>query len=241
MNYSALISQSAVKYAKALEIDFDVLRLPSDERLDTPVSSHADMNVFIVGNTAVLSRLYAEMYPEIGNYLRTACGLDVILSDGERKREYPFDVMLNVLVCGNTAFSLEKYTCDEIKKLLFKEGINHVNVRQGYAACSTLTFGNSIITSDRSILNAGKKAGLDCLEITPGGITLPGYAEGFIGGASGVCGDTVYFTGNVRLHPDGEKILRFIEKGGFNVINLSNEMLCDVGGIRFLKKVRSQK
>lgn len=241
MKYTALISQSADNYARILEEDFDVLRLPCDMRLDTPVASHADMNVFTVGKTAVLSRLYAETHPWIAEHLRDSCGLDVILSDGERKREYPFDVMLNVLVCANTAFSFEKYTCDEIKKLLFKEGIHHVNVRQGYSACSTLAFGNSIITSDRSILSAARKAGADCLKISPGGITLPGYSEGFIGGASGVCGDTVYFTGDVRLHKDGEKILRFIEKGGFKVKNLSNEILCDVGGIKFLKNVRSQK
>lgn len=241
MKYTALISQSADNYARILEEDFDVLRLPCDMRLDTPVASHADMNVFILGNTAVLSRLYAETNPQIVNHLRDVCGFDVILSDGERKREYPFDVMLNVLVCANTAFSFEKYTCDEIKKLLFKEGIDHVNVRQGYSACSTLAFGNSIITADNTILRAARKAGADCLEITPGGITLPGYSEGFIGGASGVCGNKIYFTGNVRSHPDGEKILRFIEKGGFEAVSLSEGELIDVGGIKFVKNLTPQR
>lgn len=241
MKYTALISQEADVYARELEHNFDVLRLPYDDRLDVPVASHADMNVFLFGEYAVLSRGYVEKYPYVADHLREVCGLKILFSDGERSREYPNDVMLNVLVCGNTAFSLEKYTCREVKELLLRGHINLINVRQGYAACSTLAFGNRLITADRSILRTAVDAGIEVLDISQGGISLPGYNEGFIGGASGVCENTVYFTGDVKLHPDGEKILRFIQKGGFEVVCLSRGELCDVGGIKFIRNVKSRK
>jgi len=241
MEYTALISYEAEVYAKALEHDFDVLRLPSDDRLDIPVASHADMNVFLFGESAILSSRYAERFPYVADHLREVCSLKVLLSEREISREYPNDVMLNVLICGNTAFSLEKYTCSEVKEVLLRERIKLINIRQGYAACNALAFGNRLITADRSILKAAVDAGIEVLEISRGGISLPGYNEGFIGGASGVCGNTVFFTGNVKLHPDGEKILRFVQKGGFEVVCLSSGELYDVGGIKFIKNVRSRK
>lgn len=239
--YTALIAHTAEKYLSLLGKDFDVLPLPSDTRLDVPVAAHTDMNLFVLGNTVVLSKDYAETNPFIVSYLKEVCALDTILSDGERRREYPYDVMLNVLVSGNVCFSLKEHTADEVKELITRNNMLHVNVKQGYAACSALAFGTSIITADRSIQRATEALGIECLLISGGGIRLDGYSEGFIGGSSGVCGNKIYFTGNVKLHPDGEKILRFVEKGGFEAVSLSEDILTDVGGIRFLKNIRSLK
>ncbi|MBR6808443.1 MAG: hypothetical protein IKM46_08730 [Clostridia bacterium] len=237
--YTAIVSHSAEKFASRLQEEFEVLFLPPDKKLDTPVSSHADMNVFILGRKTVISRAYGEENPWLIERLRENCALDVILSDGERGGKYPYDIMLNVLVCDKVCFSLKKYTCREIIELIDENNMRHINVKQGYAACSSLAFGKYIVTSDTGIHKAAESAGIESLLISSGAITLEGYSEGFIGGASGVCGNKIYFAGDVLTHPDGEKILRFIEKGGFEAVSLSEDGLTDVGGIKFLKNITS--
>ena len=241
MRYTALISNAADEYINALQKEFSILRIPPDCRLDLPVSSHADMNIFVLNESAVLSCDYITKYPYIKHYLENECGVKVILSDGERRKEYPYDIMLNVLVCDDICFSLEKHTCNEIKELIKLHGFRYKNIRQGYAACSSLSFGKCIISADASVINAAESVGIKCLKISSGGIHLEGYNEGFIGGASGVCENTVYFTGNVKKHPDGEKILRFIETEGFNINCLSDGELYDIGGIKFVKNITSQQ
>ena len=56
-----------------------------------------------------------------------------------------------------------------------------------------------------------------------------------IGGASGVCGNKIYFLGNIDLHPDGQKIREYVSTHGYDVVCLSDEQLSDFGGIKFVK------
>jgi hypothetical protein len=67
--------------------------------------------------------------------------------------------------------------------------------------------------------------------INDGGISLPPHQYGFIGGASGVVGNRVYFFGNLDLHPDAKIIGEAITSEGFIPVSLSDEELSDFGGI----------
>ena len=84
--------------------------------------------------------------------------------------------------------------------------------------------------SFNAITTFTKINGIKVSLIRPGFITLPPHEYGFIGGASGVYEKTVYFFGDVRLHPDFDKIKKAIEEEGFDWISLSDEPLADVGG-----------
>jgi hypothetical protein len=84
------------------------------------------------------------------------------------------------------------------------------------------------------IANKLRNLGVNVLLIEPGHISLPPYEYGFIGGASGVCGDKVYFLGNIKLHPDGERMEKFIRDAGLIPVNLSDEPLVDLGGLMFI-------
>ena len=231
--YTAVVSEKACEYIKALTEHFNVIALPPDTSLDDPVSCHADMIMFSVGDTAVLPRRYVEVYPDTVSLFRTRCGLRIIEDNSPRGKQYPHDVSLNVLLCGGYAFSLKKHTSGKVAEILSEKDIKHVNVRQGYSACSSLSIEGGIITADPSIASAAESVGLDVLKITPGYIRLDGYSEGFIGGASGVCGKTVYFLGNIMTHPDKENIRGFLETHGYDMICLGNGELEDFGGIRF--------
>ncbi len=93
----------------------------------------------------------------------------------------------------------------------------------------------NIITPDESIKEAWEDKGGRALFIRPGRVKLPGYKSGFIGGASGVYKDKVFFAGSLKYHPDGDLIKDFIKESGRNVIELYDGPLHDVGSIYFFE------
>ena len=58
---------------------------------------------------------------------------------------------------------------------------------------------------------------------------------GFIGGACGYCDGSLYFSGDLRHHPDGDRIESFCKGLGVDAVSLSDEPLKDVGSIFFFK------
>ena len=110
-------------------------------------------------------------------------------------------------------------------------------VRQGYCACAAAACADgALITSDSGIASAASRAGIPCLIIRKGHISLPGYGgwdEGFIGGASGLFGDRLFFSGDPLSHPDGEAIYDFCREHKTKPVPLTGGKLFDGGGILF--------
>ncbi len=235
MKYTAVLSKEAKEGAAILSGGFDTVLLPADDEIARPVSCHADMILCVLKNVAVMPLAYVKKNRDIAERISSLTGLRVISDPSPRGKVYPNDVLLNVLVTDAAAFSNRAYTSPCITELLLDYGIRHVNVKQGYAACSSLSFGNALITADRGMASAAEAEGIDVLLISREGIALPGYNEGFIGGASGVCEREVYFLGNIECHPDGGKIRAFIKKHGFECVSLYDGPLCDYGGIKFIE------
>ena len=146
---------------------------------------------------------------------------------------YPYDVSLNQAVLDKTIIGRKDSCAQSILKYAEINKYNYTSIKQGYAKCSTLILGKTaIISADHGIISIANKLGFNTLLIENGSkeIKLDGYEYGFIGGASTVFENTVYFFGNIDLHSQGKKITQFCNENGFNVISLEKEMLCDIGG-----------
>lgn len=112
-----------------------------------------------------------------------------------------------------------------------------ISVKQGYTRCSLLPLpGNRFITSDKGIDKKLQAERLEVFYYPPDDILLPGLRHGFIGGCAGVLSNQVFFTGR----PADEKLRRcmeaFIEKGGLQVVYLSEGPLLDAGSLLFLEE-----
>ena len=212
---------------------FEVTLLPPDPCLAAPVASHADMLLFRIGNAVFIHEKYAEVAGETVTRLRER-GMTVITASGPRGEKYPFDVGLNCAVLGGALLCRKDSAAPEILSFCEARGVPAVNVRQGYAACSSLFFGNSAVTADPSVAVAAESLGAEVLRIRPGHIALSGYDTGFIGGASGVRGREIYFFGDVDAHPDGEKIRDFAAERGMECVCLGDGPLTDLGGMMVL-------
>ena len=231
MKYAVLSSKAPQKCIDKLNyLGYTVLLLPSFERLSHPVDTHADMLFFSYNNYIVTHSEYYQEATDIFDKLSLECDIKLVLSDDDIDALYPRDIVFNAIMLDGKLYSNTPYTSKAILELC--KGT--VKVAQGYAACSTLALGDKcVITADRSLAREYEKNGIEVKLISNGSITLPPYDCGFIGGASGVDGDTVYFCGDIDTHKDSDVIKAAIEQNGMKYTSLSDEPLSDVGGIKF--------
>ena len=209
------VSTACKDTLKKLNIPFSVMK---DNRfLPHPINSHPDMSaVFVCG------KLFSA--GEMATFFSCA-------DTGEDfGKEYPNDILFNGFTLGKKLFCNKKGFSGTVIDFAVQNGFEVVNVKQGYAKCSTLLLGEvGAITADKDIKKAVEPF-CKVLKIEAGDVLLPPYDFGFIGGASFVLGKTVYFFGDISHHRNSNEILNFISELDFNAVSLSDEPLTDCGG-----------
>ena len=234
MKKTAVCSETLPESAKRELSRFvdGIVLLPPHPALPEPVAAHADMLFCTVDKTVFFDKIYTETYPDVVEAVRAAGGFG-LMTVPPLGGEYPNDISLNVIVAEGFAVCRRDSVSSEVLSHLVGSGRRVIDVNQGYASCSCLCFRGLVVTADRGIAN-GLSGVCDVLTICPGGISLPPYDTGFIGGASGVDGDKVLFVGDVTAHPDGERMVSALESRGAKCASLGGGELSDVGGIKFI-------
>ena len=207
---------------RTLKDRYDIRLLAPCSRLDAPVRSHADMLVGMEGGRIIVTRSYFDENKSL------FCGLDPVVTDEEHGGRYPCDVLLNFIDTKTAVIGYGKAITACVNKPV-------INVKQGYARCSTLVGRDFAVSADAGILSALSALGYDTLRISAGGVKLSGYDHGFIGGASFYDEGAVFFFGDPALHRDGERIKSFLSAHGTDCIPLTGGPLTDYGGAVIMK------
>ena len=222
-----------MRFSKALiDLGFIPISLPRDERLPLPVSSHADMLIFIIDNVVFCNEEYysrnKSIFEKIEQY-----GYSVNHSNFIVDNRYPNDIALNQALIGKYIIGKSDSCARQILDYAHINRYEYISTKQGYAKCSTLILNkNAIITADDSIVKIATDLRLDSLKINNADfkIKLEGYNYGFIGGASFVYNNQVVFFGNMDNSKGEKDILEFCKKHGFSTLSLDKDELTDVGG-----------
>lgn len=209
------------------EMGHDVLYSDKISIFPKPEQKHADMQILTINNDIFILKECCELKKQ---FLQK----NIILTENKAGNVYPKNVLLNFLYMNNKIYGNISSIDSSLKKYCNINNIEIINIKQGYARCSTLVINeNAVITSDKSITTALKCNGVEVLMISAGNIILEGYNYGFIGGASGrIDKNTIVFFGNVKKHPDYFKIKDFCDKYNVKIKIISKKMpLTDIGGI----------
>ena len=218
-----------------LKKEFKVIKLPLDPSLPTPVCGHSDLLIFRLENYLIARKSYYRLAKAELDEICKMAGLRLILSNAQATDKYPGDCGLCAAVSGKTIICRKESTDPEILALASELNYKILNVPQGYAKCSCVVFSDgSIVTSDNGIASVTHREGIETLSVSAGHISLPGYNYGFIGGSSGLCGNSIYFCGDLTLHPDSKAITSFAEAHGTKCISLGTGRLYDVGSLIFI-------
>lgn len=211
-----------------------VLTVSSSVHLQTPVSAHADMNMFHIGGGEFITS--RDFETEFNQYLKTVLENEKLCEkinnrqvSEELKREYPNDVLLNAVAVGEYIICNPKTVSKDILHSTDKEIIS---VKQGYTKCSTAVVSEqAIITDDITIYNSVKNK-IDALLIEHGEVKLNGYDYGFIGGCTGkLSSDILAFSGDVKKSKYTYDIISFCRNHRVECISLSNSSLYDYGSL----------
>lgn len=142
---------------------------------------------------------------------------------------YPENSIYNAACTGTYFIHNLKHTDPSLLKQV--SHLEQIHVAQGYTKCNIVIVNEtSIITSDQGIFRACSEK-LDVLLIKPGHVKLRYFPYGFLGGASGRIGKTIFFNGNLSAHPDYKKIASFIEERDLEIIYFKQYELEDIGSI----------
>lgn len=230
-------SRISEKTSRRLEIlGFNTIKLPPSISLSEPIASHPDMLMFLHNNTLITSCTYCDeaafVFSDIREY---SPDTKIVFADEEFSPKYPNDAIYNALVIGNRLFCKSDTVSRTVLEYAKAANLKIHSTKQGYPACTTLALGDKhAITADPGMAKVMSDAKIEVLLIENGGISLPPYEYGFIGGCAGVYKNTVYFIGNPASLPSSKKIISFCKTAGFEVTPLSDEPLSDLGRILFI-------
>lgn len=222
-----------------LELEgFVPIVFPKYSRLPQPMENHIDMLLLRLSNRIVSFGDYCDIaayaFTDLCDMLPQGTKLHFV--DEVPSGEYPLDALLNMLVIGKRIYTKSDTASPSTIALGMSEGYEIRHVKQGYPACTVLKLSDeAVITADRGLAKIFAEDGIRVTLIEDGGIDLPPYPYGFIGGCAGVYGGKVYFNGDVSLHPSLELIIDAIEREGMEIVCLSKDRLRDIGGIIFME------
>ena len=201
---------------------------------EKPEAAHADMqikatpegDIFLIKNNEPFNKVVLDELPQSASCV-------TLTEDEIYAFSYPYCVKLNAAVVGRHVIGNLRYLDKKMTERLKALGYEFINVKQGYAGCSTaVVSGSAVITSDSGVAKATAACGIDVLTISPGHIGLCKSYGGFIGGASFLADKgTLAFTGDVTRHPDYIRIESFCAAHGVKTLSLTDAPLLDIGGI----------
>lgn len=214
---SCKASEATQQYFK--KNGYDVMLFKGPNHTYEAVNDHPDMHMFYDG------QLFADR----------GVALEIETVQGESiGSKYPNNILYNVAKVGFHIIAKYNQTSEVLKNHFTQSGYNIIDVKQGYAKCSTAVIDrNSIITSDLGIHKQAKVYHINSLLIQPGHIELKGLGYGFIGGCCTRHDQTVFFNGDIEKHPSFDNIKAFVESRDLELTWL-DEPLTDLGSFIIL-------
>lgn len=228
MTYVLVAENFPEKAAEKLKAYGQVVRTKANTRVLRGLDTHPDILVHPLPNgDIIVDRDNFEYYREIFKDKK------IISSHSSLSAKYPGDIYLNAFAFKNIFIHNLKHTDQVILDYYKKAGYDLVNIKQGYAKCSCLVTEDFVITSDGGIYETLKGL-IPIYKIDHGQIKLQNFNYGFIGGASGVLGKKIFFTGDFSHHSSHEEILKIINKYDYEIEILSKDPIEDFGSIYFI-------
>ena len=205
----------------------NVLFLNPTEITYNSISSHPDIFFFQKDDALI----YAPNAPK--RIIKELKKRNIKLIEGKKEvgKKYPETVPYNAIGIGNLLIHNLKHT-DETILSSYK---NHINVNQGYTRCNLLALNeNAFITSDVAVgTRLATSVHYSVLYIDPKQIKLEGQKNGFFPGCCGVWKNNLIVCGSTKNLKEKAELDKFLKENNFNLIELYDGELIDVGSVFF--------
>ena len=228
MKYVIVAENFPEDSAEKLKKYGEVVRTRANKKLLRGLDTHTDILVHpLPSGELVVDRDNFEYYKKIFPDKK------ILSSHSCLSKKYPKDVPLNAFTFKNYFIHNLKFTDKVLLDYYKNSGYEMINIKQGYGKCSSLVTEDFVITSDGGIYESLRDL-IPIYKINHGEIRLQNFKYGFIGGASGVLGKKIFFTGDFSHHSSYEEILKIIKKYDYEIEILSKDPIEDYGSIYFI-------
>jgi hypothetical protein len=222
----------------------DVLFLNPTEITYKSISAHPDIFFFQTKDGFI----YAPNAPK--KIVKELKKRKIKLTEGKKEvgKRYPETVPYNAVGIGDTLIHNLKHTDSTILSLY----PNHIHVNQGYTRCNLVALNeNAFITSMedykttrlqdyKGVAETQRRKDAEfrvqssefkVLYIDPKQIKLEGHDHGFFPGCCGVWKNNLIVCGSTKYLKEKEELDRFLKDNNFNLIELYDGELVDVGSV----------
>lgn len=195
------------------------------------ISGHPDIFFFYTGTDLIVApNTPHECFSVLDEH-----GIKYVRGEQAVGKKYPASSAYNAVSVGKLLIHNFRNTDSVITTAL--EDADLIHVDQGYTRCNILALDDQhFITSDEKIKRVLDRFNKDCIGVSPDGIALPGFKHGFFGGCCGIFEQKVFIIGSLMNYDEGARVLYYLEKNGFEIIELYDGQLFDGGSILFLGK-----
>ena len=209
----------------------DVLFLNPTEITYKSISAHPDIFFFQTEDGLI----YAPNAPK--KIVKELKKRKIKLTEGKKEvgKKYPETIPYNAVGIGDTLIHNLKHTDSTILSLYQ----NHIHVNQGYTRCNLVALNeNCFITSMedyKEVAETQRRKDAECkvFYIDPKQIKLEGHDHGFFPGCCGVWKNNLIVCGSTKYLKEKEELDRFLKDNNFNLIELYDGELVDVGSVFF--------
>lgn len=222
-------SQAPKKAIEKLSEFADVVEFNTHGITYEAISGHVDVFMCQISDKTIVAAP--------NNYINYLSEKNIEIKKGDFKTgdAYPKTAHYNAVVTHNLLI----HNLDICDPVIINECKNkhHINVKQAYTRCNLLPLGNDVfITSDKGIEKTLLSNNLKAHYVNPHGILLPGFMNGFIGGCMGIIEKRVFIVGELKSYADGYLLKELFNDYDFEIIELYEGPLFDVGSIFFINE-----
>ncbi len=194
------------------------------------ISGHPDIFFCKVNSKLIVTKNLPENFLKIFEQNN----FQIHLSKNNVSEKYPFSAILNAVTTEKYLIHNLNITDEEILKS--SQTLINIDVHQGYTRCNLLHLkDDKFITSDLGIHKTLVNKGLNAIYVDSKDVILPGFKNGFFGGACGVWQNKIFILGSLKYFKESIKVNEFAEESDFEIIELHNGKLFDGGTILFLE------
>ncbi len=209
-------------FGKVLTFETSDITYPS-------ISCHPDVFICMLDDKLVIAPNTPEKFKSELNKN------NVQFVEGQSKvsSKYPKSAIYNAVITQDYLIHNLEITDSSIKEECVSK--KKIHVEQGYTKCNLLPLNNdNFITSDEGICKTLTANNLNVLYVNPQEILLPGFKNGFFGGACGIHQNSVFTMGSLKKLASSKQIDTFLTELRYEIIELYNGPLFDCGSLIFV-------
>lgn len=206
--------------------DIEYIKTLKNENLYYEICGHPDIAACNLGDVTVIEPdTYNLMYEKIKDF-------KIIKGETILRGKYPYDIAYNFVVTGKYIIGKLNYMDNVVRKLAEEKGLEFINVKQGYARCSTISLPKDrFITSDSNIYETLISKNLKCYLIECQDIYLSERYNGFLGGSCLIYDNEIMFFGDINSISTGDILKKILKENHIKYYDINNLKLKDYGSM----------